>query len=215
MARAVSAAVEVREGLSGVKVGIASMTDRVLPHLFPSANEDVFRATIEQSIGIDRPPPGARLSANGTTLESLGAVATRRFFSPTAQKRLLVVITDGETRPLNEGAVAASLAGRRGSRPSSSTCGARASGSTFKASPPRTTGRTRPRWTRSSGSRARQEATSTPRTRSAAPHGQARRLLGSGPTVVQRDRREREPLAPLAAAAAFLPLGLLLGRRGR
>ena len=110
MARAVSAAVEVREELSGVKVGIASMTDRVLPHLFPSANEDVFRATIEQSIGIDRPPPGARLSANGTTLESLGAVATRRFFSPTAQKRLLVVVTDGETRPLNEGAVAASLA---------------------------------------------------------------------------------------------------------
>ena len=110
MARAVSAAVEVREGLSGVKVGIASLTDRVLPHLFPSANEDAFRATIEQSIGIDRPPPGARLSANGTTLEALGAVATRRFFSPTAQKRLLVVITDGETRPLNEGAVAASLA---------------------------------------------------------------------------------------------------------
>ena len=43
----------------------------------------------------------------------------------------------------------------------------------------------------------------------------ARQLLGSGPTVVQLDRREREPLAPLAAAAAFLPLGLLLGRRGR
>ncbi len=39
---------------------------------------------------------------------------------------------------------------------------------------------------------------------------EARRRLGTGPTVVQRDRRERKPLAPLAALAAFLPLGLLL-----
>ncbi len=108
--RAKSAAVEVREQLVGIKVGIGSLTDRVLPHLFPSANEDVFRATIEQSIGIDRPPPQERLSANGTTLEALGPVATRRFFSPTVEHRLLVVVTDGETRPLNEGAVAATLA---------------------------------------------------------------------------------------------------------
>ena len=215
MARAVSAAVEVREGLSGVKVGIASMTDRVLPHLFPSASEDVFRATIEQSIGIDRPPPGARLSANGTTLESLGAVATRRFFSPTAQKRLLVVITDGETRPLNEGAVAASLARPPGIQtvfvhvwgPSERVYVQGIAAPDYRPDP--TSLDSLERLARATGGNVYSEDEAGAAAR------QARRLLGSGPTVVQRDRREREPLAPLAAAAAFLPLGLLLGRRGR
>jgi hypothetical protein len=213
--RAKSAAVEVREELGGIRVGIASLTDRVLPHLFPSANEDVFRATIEQSIGIDRPPPQERLSANGTTLEALGAVSTRRFFSPTAQKRLLVVVTDGETRPLNEGAVAASLARPPGIQtvfvhvwgPSERVYVQGIAAPDYRPDP--TSRDSLERLARATGGEVYSEGEAGAAAR------QARRLLGSGPTVVQRDRREREPLAPLAAAAAFLPLGLLLGRRGR
>ena len=43
--RAKAAAIELRRGLPDVRVGVASLTDRVLPHLFPSADEKVFEAT--------------------------------------------------------------------------------------------------------------------------------------------------------------------------
>jgi hypothetical protein len=213
--RATAAAVEVREELGGFKVGIASLTDRVLPHLFPSADEDVFRATIEQSVGIDRPPPHERLSANGTTLEALGSVATRGFFSPTVERRLLVVVTDGETRPLNEGAVAASLARAPGIEtvfihvwgPSERVFVQGIAAPDYKPDP--TSRASLDRLARATRGAVYSEDDV------AAAARKARELLGNGPTVVQRDRREREPLAPLAAAAAFLPLGLLLGRRGR
>lgn len=213
--RAASAAVEVREELGEFKVGIASLTDRVLPHLFPSANEDVFRATIEQSIGIDRPPPYERLSANGTTLEALGPVATRGFFSPAVERRLLVVVTDGETRPLNEGAVAASLARPPGIQtvfvhvwgPGERVFVQGIAAPDYAPDPTS-------RGSLDRLARATRGAVYTEDEVGAATR-KARSLLGSGPTVVQRDRREREPLAPLAAAAAFLPLALLLGLRGR
>ena len=213
--RAGSAAVEVREELGGFKVGIASLTDRVLPHLFPSANEDVFRATIEHSVGIDRPPPHERLSANGTTLEALGPVGTRGFFSPAVERRLLVVVTDGETRPLNEGAVAASLARPPGIQtvfvhvwgPSERVFVKGIAAPDYKPDPTSRASLDRLARATRGAVYSEDEVGAAART--------ARRILGSGPTVVQLDRREREPLAPLAAAAAFLPLGLLLGRRGR
>jgi hypothetical protein len=213
--RATSAAIEVREALGGFKVGIGSLTDRVLPHLFPSANEDVFRATIDQSLGIDRPPPHERLSANGTTLEALGAVATRRFFSPGVERRLLVVVTDGETRPLNEATVAASLARPPGIEtvfvhvwtPGERVFVQGIAAPDYKPDP--TSRASLDRLARASGGAVYSEDDVGAAAR------KARQLLGSGPTVVQRDRREREPLAPFAALAVFLPLGLLLGRPGR
>ena len=212
--RAKSAAVEVREELVGFKVGIASLTDRVLPHLFPSADEDVFRATIDQSIGIDRPPPQERLSANGTTLEALGPVATRRFFSPTVEHRLLVVLTDGETRPLNEGAVAATLARPPGIEtvfvhvwaPNERVFVRGIAAPDYKSDPAS-------RASLALLARATRGADYSEGEVGAAAR-EVKRRLGTGPTVVQRARRDRKPLAPLAALAAFLPLGLLLGRPG-
>ena len=43
----------------------------------------------------------------------------------------------------------------------------------------------------------------------------ARAAVGDGTTVVQGEKRNRLALAPYLAAAAFLPLGLLLWRRDR
>ena len=57
LARAKAAASTFRASLSGTPVGIASMTTRVLPHLFPGSNEDVFQTTLDRSLGIERPPP--------------------------------------------------------------------------------------------------------------------------------------------------------------
>ena len=99
-----------------VPVGIASLTNRVLPHLFPSADEDVFRATLERAIDIERPPPGFSFIApvqgtlrNATSLASLAAVATQRFYSRGDGHRLLVVLTDGESSRVSAPAVGRSL----------------------------------------------------------------------------------------------------------
>ena len=56
--RAKRAAEQLRASLPDVKVGVASITNRVLPHLFPSADQDVFRATLSKALGVDRPAPG-------------------------------------------------------------------------------------------------------------------------------------------------------------
>ena len=99
--RAQAQAEELRAQLPGVPVGILSLTDRVLPHLFPTADEDVFRSTIEKSIGIERPPPALFFSTRATQLNSLAAIPERDFFSPSVRKRLLVVYTDGESQPVD------------------------------------------------------------------------------------------------------------------
>lgn len=91
----------VRERLPGIPVGILSLTDRVLPHLFPTVDESVFRSTIQTSIGIERPPPALYFSTRATQLNALAAVPERGFFPPAARKRLLVVYTDGESQPFD------------------------------------------------------------------------------------------------------------------
>ena len=81
-------------------VGLASLTDRVLPHLFPSANHDVFQAALDRSIGIERPPPSSSLLGNATKLDALATIRGLRYFSPAKKKRLLIVLTDGESHPV-------------------------------------------------------------------------------------------------------------------
>lgn len=92
---------QLRAQLPGVPVGILSLTDRLLPHLFPTADEAVFRSTLAKSIGIERPPPALFFSTRATQLNALAGVPERGFFSPSARKRLLVVYTDGESQPVD------------------------------------------------------------------------------------------------------------------
>jgi hypothetical protein len=95
--RAKAQATTLRESIPTVPVGIGSVTDRTLPHLFASGDAEAFRATLQKAVGIERPPPVHSLLRRVTSLESLGAVATQGFFSPKAAHRVLVVFTDGET----------------------------------------------------------------------------------------------------------------------
>lgn len=48
LARAKADALVVRNALPTLRVGLASVTDRTLPYLFPSADENVFRTTLAQ-----------------------------------------------------------------------------------------------------------------------------------------------------------------------
>lgn len=105
LARAKAAASTFRASLSGTPVGIASMTTRVLPHLFPGSNEDVFQTTLDRSLGIERPPPPSGLATVATDLSSLGMIRGLRYFSPSTKKRLVVVFTDGESSAVSNARV--------------------------------------------------------------------------------------------------------------
>ncbi len=97
--RAKGDAKRLRAALPGLPVGIASLTDRLLPHLFPSVSLNTFNATLDGSLGIDRPtssfPYG---NINATKLGTLGDLVVGRYFPETAKRRVMVVFTDGETR---------------------------------------------------------------------------------------------------------------------
>lgn len=221
--RAKAAAARVRASLPGVPVGIASLTNRVLPHLFPSADEGVFEATLERAIGIERPPPGSSFIsavqpglANATSLSSLAAVATQRFYSPAPSRRLLVVFTDGESPRVAAQTVGRSLRG----------AGVETVFLQFWAANERVftaDGTPEPQYRSNPAARSildQLAATTQGRVFDEKSLGaavrRAREILGSGPTRVEEGERRRPlALAPYLAAAAFLPLALLLWRRDR
>jgi hypothetical protein len=106
--RARAAAEGLAEALPEVPVGLASFTDRVVPHAFPTARHDVYLATLERVLAIEQPPPRAT-AAQVTRIGALGEVAQGDFFAPEAKRRLLFVLTDGESAPFASGALEQTL----------------------------------------------------------------------------------------------------------
>jgi hypothetical protein len=213
--RAKRAASELRESLSNVPVGLASFTDRALPHLFPSADVDVFEATLDRSIGIERPPPSTSFLTNATKLDSLAAIRGLRYFSPAAKKRLVVVLTDGESLPV-AGARLGSIFRRP---PAIETVFVHFWGEDERVF---TRGAPEPEYLPDPSSRALLDGVAESvdgkvfSERSVAVAAQtAEQLVGEGPTVAEGHVRGRKALAPYLAIAAFLPLGLLLWSRDR
>lgn len=215
LARSKAAALKLREAIPTVRFGAASVTDRTLPHVFPTGDSDVFRATLEKAVGIERPPPVHSLLRRVTSLESLGAVATQSFFSPEADRRVLVVFTDGETLP----GTRARLGPLFQRPPGISTVFVHVWGRDERVYVRRTP---------EIGYRADPSARETLDRIAAGIGGQVvsegelskairevSRIVGRGPTVVEGEQRRDIPLAPPLAAAAFLPLALLLWRRDR
>jgi hypothetical protein len=213
--RAKAVAIDLRAALPEVRFGVASLTDRTLPHLFPSADHDVFEATLTRSLAIEQPPPRSAFATLATSLEALATIRTHRYFSPTARKRLLVVLTDGESQPVS-GARLRSL---------------------FRAPPPIevlfihvwqrdervfTDGSPEPLYRPDASARVGLEGLA--KSVSGYVYGEdqlgpatqrAKKLLGTGPSVVRGEQGRRFALAPYLAAAALAPLALLLWRRDR
>ena len=92
--RAKAAAKTIRAAIPDVPAGLASFTDRALPNLFPTSDEGAFSATVDRSIGVDRPPPVAS-ALTVTTFDALAAL--RGYFTPGRRHRLLVILSDGES----------------------------------------------------------------------------------------------------------------------
>lgn len=213
--RAKEAASELRARLYDVPVGLASFTDRVLPHLFPTANADVFEATVDRSIGIERPPPGSSLSTNATKLDALSAVRSLHYFAPRAKHRLLIVLTDGESTPV-AGARLGKLFARQPAITPIFVQFWKADEQVY------TRGAPEPEYVSDPSARAllqRLAASTGGNTYSEhqldAAARKARDALGDGPVEVTGQSQGRKALAPYLALAAFVPLGLLLWRRDR
>lgn len=106
--RARGLASELRGELPEVPFGIASLTDRVLPHLFPTTDGRVFDATLERAVSVDNPPPAIAYVSVATKLGALRSIEEKNYFPPSTKKRVLVVITDGESE-MPEGDLAAAF----------------------------------------------------------------------------------------------------------
>jgi len=213
--RAKAAAVALRSSLPEIPVGVASLTDRVLPHLFPSPDADVFRATVDLAIDIERPPPRSSFITTATSFDSLAAVGSQRFFSPGAERRALVVLTDGESQGIN----AARLA-RVFRRPP----GLGVVFLHFWSRDERVFNRGLPEPQYRPDLEARADLDGLAKTTGATVFDESelddatarvRSSLRRGPTVTEGVRKTRLALAPYLLAFAILPLGLLLWKRDR
>lgn len=99
--RAERDALNVAPQLGDIPVGIATMTDRVLPNLMPTTNDGLILRTIDESIAINAPPPSRRYPVRATSLQAALLPLTRyHLFPPGIKHPILVVFTDGESDPL-------------------------------------------------------------------------------------------------------------------
>jgi len=113
--RALTAAVRLRAAIGAVPAGIATLTDRVLPDLLPVPDVAGFDAVAGRGVAIEDPPPFAS-AVRATTYDALSEVASGNYFAPSAHRRIVVLLSDGESGPFDPAQVAAKLAAARGYR---------------------------------------------------------------------------------------------------
>lgn len=210
--RARDEAIELQAALPGVPVGIASFTDRVLPHLFPTVDQRVYRETMRESVGIERPPPSTSFGTNVTTLDALGAVPTLNFFTPGVKKRALVVFTDGDSQPVSS-VLATDFARKpridvtfvRMGDPSERIYSSGVAEAGYKPAPSSSAKLT------AASTAVRGRVLDEGRVDEAA--AAVRESIGIGPTVGRRIEGSRRALMPYLALLAVLPLGFVLLRR--
>ena len=113
--RAVAAAVKLRSSIPDVPAGVATLTDRVLPDLFPVSDIGSFDGVARRSVGIEDPPPSGT-SVVATSYGALREVASGNYFDPGVTRRIVVLLSDGESNPVDPNQVASGLARSHGYR---------------------------------------------------------------------------------------------------
>lgn len=110
--RAAAAAITLRDAIPDVPAGVLTLTDRVLPDLLPVADVGGFDGVVKRAVRIESPPPQAT-SVRATSYSALGQIASGDVFPPSATRRVIVLLTDGESGPVGTSELARSLAGYR------------------------------------------------------------------------------------------------------
>ena len=204
-------ALHLRQSLGDVPFGIASLTDRMLPHLFPTLDGDVFSSTLRDAIGIERPPPSGT-EPLATDYNSLADAATNNYYKPNVRRRLLVIFSDGESRFFDEVVLGRMLKQGhvrvlfvhvwdpreeiflKGNRPDPG----------YRPDPQAPQSAKRVTNAGSGGLIGEDERALV---------SKAKAFVGSGPETKLREQRTRVSLGPYVALAALLPLGFVLMRR--
>jgi hypothetical protein len=185
-------------------MGLSSLTNRLLPYLFPTSDSQAFDLVLDRAYGIQRPPPALTQDRWVTVFDPLGQVAIRRYFSPGVRDRVLVVLSDAEARAFDAGAVLRQL---EDSRPTpvivrfwrSGERIFRADSRSYRATQPNALGALR---------RAGWPAFSETQLGAAVRY--VRGAVGSGPLVRVGYERQEFQLATVSILAAFVPLLLLV-----
>ncbi|HEY1775417.1 MAG TPA: hypothetical protein VGG41_04585 [Solirubrobacteraceae bacterium] len=107
--RAVAAAARLRAAIPTVPSGIATLTDRVLPDLLPVTDVPAFDRVLTQAVAIESPPAIETLIVRDTTYTALADIGTGNYFDAGVKRRVIVLMTDGESLPINPGQIAAQL----------------------------------------------------------------------------------------------------------
>jgi hypothetical protein len=113
--RAVDAAMRLREAIPRVESGVLTLTDRVLPDLLPVPDRRAFTAVVERAVRIESPPPRST-SVRATGYGALAGIAEGNVFTRRATRRIVVLLTDGESTPVQTAELARALPPSRGYR---------------------------------------------------------------------------------------------------
>jgi hypothetical protein len=197
-------------------VGVTSFALRTVPHLFPTLDEGVFAAVVDESVQILEPPApsGSRPGLRVTDLASIAELGAKGYFAQEAARRLVVVLTDGESERVFPESIASAYRGPP--RVRAIFVGVSEAGEEIHLRE----GGIDPNYeTDPTGVRLLEEL-------AAATGGEAfseqdlegivrraRADLGQGRTTPQGRNRSRTPLAPWLVLAAAVPLGIVLRRR--
>lgn len=212
MQRALEAATEIRAALPGIPVGVGSLTNRPLPHLFPTTDEQAFDQVVRQSIGVNRPPGSETGLFNvATDFQSLEALASTNWYRPASVKRLAILLTDGESSTfairtlvsrLSKGGI--ELVVVRFWNASERVWQPNGSAEPLYRPQPLALPQVAELAARTTGGRVYDE------TELAAAAGASLRYLGNGPAVAAAAGGRTVSLAPYAVLVACIPLALLL-----
>jgi hypothetical protein len=211
--RAKAFARSVRRETPELPGGVASLTDRVLPHLLPVPDASAFDATLGGAIAIDDPPP-RELNIRATNFNALSAVPRAGYFDPATTARAVVLLTDGESSFFDAATIAHALAARPAVRLIAVQFWKRDEAIYDLAGKADANYRTDPQSTSQlrglvTAAGGRLVAETDP-----GAAGEAlRSLLGTGPARSVGLTETIHPLAPYLAALALLPLALVFRRR--
>ena len=90
-------ALQVHAGLPDLPTGVATITNRMMPLLFPIPDGRGVSAVLGRSVAIMQPPPARLTTPRATQLGAMSLAAHRTYFSRTARRRALVVFSDLDT----------------------------------------------------------------------------------------------------------------------
>jgi hypothetical protein len=107
--RAVGAAARLRAEIPTVPSGVATLTDRVLPNLLPVTDIAAFDRVLTQAIAIENPPPIQTDIVRDTTYTALEDIGRGNYFEPGVTRRVVALLTDGESLPIDTGQITSQL----------------------------------------------------------------------------------------------------------